>query len=420
MALRKPIHSKRRNALHNIVLRIRPDAVARHPRAQPALQILHALHRSPHAHCPPQLFRLRAAETRHRHRHAQQLFLKQRNSEGPFEHRLQRWVRIADFLLALPPPHVWMHHFAHDGPRSYDRHLHHQVVEAHRRVVRNRRHLRAALHLEHAHRIRLAKRLVDQRILWQRSKVHILAVVTRDQLDRVFNRSHHAQPQQVHFDQPHVRAIFLIPLNHGAPRHRRALNRYHPIEHPRANHHAAGMLPKVTRQILHAQAQIEIAGNARMSDIEARLSKVMRHRVVFPAPLPMPNKARQPRQLIVLKAQRLAHLACRRAPAIRDHVGRHRRTQRAVAFIHILNHLLALIAGRQIEIDVRPLPAILIQKSLKQQFHPHRIHRRDFKCITYSGIRSRSTSLHQNSIALTVENNVPDNQKISGKPKLRD
>jgi hypothetical protein len=249
-----------------------------HARAQPPLQVLHPLHRPPHAHRSPQLLGLRAAETRHRHRHAQQLLLKQRHAQRPLQHRFQRRMRIRHLLLALPPPHVRMHHLTHNRPRPDDRHLHHQVVKPHRRVVRQRRHLCAALHLEHAHRVGPAQRLIHHWILRQQRQIHLLAVVPRDQFDRFLQRRHHPQPQQIHLDQTHVRAVFLVPLDHRAPRHRGALDRHHAIQHARANHHAARVLPQMPRQILHAQAQSR--DNAQSADAERRTQPAQN---VFPS-----------------------------------------------------------------------------------------------------------------------------------------
>jgi hypothetical protein len=47
----------------------------------------------------------------------------------------------------------------------------------------------------------------------------------------------------------------------------------------------------MTRQVLEAQAEIEIAGDAWMTNIEAGLPEVALHRVVGPAPLPVTDQA---------------------------------------------------------------------------------------------------------------------------------
>ncbi len=54
-----------------------------------------------------------------------------------------------------------MHHLADDGPGTDDRDLHDEVVELRRLQTRQRRHLRARLHLEHADGVGLTEHAVD-------------------------------------------------------------------------------------------------------------------------------------------------------------------------------------------------------------------------------------------------------------------
>src|SRR5919108_5040697 len=103
-----------------------------------------------------------------------------------------------------------------------------------------------------------------------------------------------------------------------------------------------------------------------MPQIETGIAELLLQRVVGPLPLPRAHQPRKLRDGFVVEAQRLAHLACRRAPAISDHVGGHGRAQLAVALIYVLDHALALIAARQVEIDIRPLAALLREKALEQ------------------------------------------------------
>jgi hypothetical protein len=148
-----------------------------------------------------------------------------------------------------------MHHLADNRAGPDDRHLHHDVVEILRPQPRQAGHLRAALHLEHADGIGALQRPVHGR--------HRPAAgapgrpprrnAARDQFDRILEHRHHAQAQQVHLDDSHIRAVFLIPLHHHAPRHGGGLQRHDRIELPLADHHAAGVLPEVPRQVLHGE-----------------------------------------------------------------------------------------------------------------------------------------------------------------------
>ena len=177
--------------------------------------------------------------------------------------------------------------------------------------MRNRSHLRATLDLKHTDRIRLAKRLVNKRVFRERGKVNLFVVVARDQLDGILEHGHHAEAEQVHFDEAEVGAIFFVPLDHSAARHGGALDGDNAIEHSGADDHSAGMLAKMTRQALHSLAEVKIAGDAWMANIEACLREVMSHCVVLAAPLPVADKACEARELVRLEAKRIAHFTRR-------------------------------------------------------------------------------------------------------------
>ena len=91
-----------------------------------------------------------------------------------------------------------------------------------------------------------------------------------NQIERFLQHRHHSQPQQIHFDQAEIGAIFFIPLDHHAPRHGRGFQRDDGVELALANHHAAGMLAQVSRQILRGHVQRQIFLDARVFQIEAR------------------------------------------------------------------------------------------------------------------------------------------------------
>ena len=145
---------------------------------------------------------------------------------------------------------------------------------------------------------------------------------------------------------------------------------------------------------------------------------MVRHGVVLAAPLPVTDKAGKARELVLLEAECLAHFTRCRAAAIGDDVGGHRRAERTVEFIHVLNDLLALFAGGQVEVDVGPLAAVLVEKPLKEQLHPDWINGSDFECIADSRVGCRAAPLYKNSESLAVENEVPDNKEVSGEAEL--
>ena len=176
--------------------------------------------------------------------------------------------------------------------------------------------------------------------------------------ERIFDRSHHAQPQQIDLDDAHVGAVFLVPLHHDAAGHRGRLKRHDGIQLPLADDHAAGVLAEVARQILHGDAELEELANARPLQLEPGIAKLALERVTRILVLPRTHQASQTSERFFIESENLADLARRRAPTIRDDVRRHRGAEFAIAFIYVLNRLLALVAAGKIEIDVGPLTAL--------------------------------------------------------------
>ena len=253
---------------------------------------------------------------------------------------------------------------------------------------RQARHLRAALDLEHAYGIGLLQCVIHCGIIGRQFRqIHLFPVVIADQRNRIFQHRHHSQPQQVHLDDAHVGAIFLVPLHDDAAGHGRGFQRNDGIKLPLADDHTAGVLPQMTRQVLHRDAKLEELAHARMPQVKAGIVKLPLQRVagifVFP-------RAHQPSQTIesfTIKAKRLANLARRRAPAIGDDIGRHRRAKFSVALINVLNSALALIAAGKIEIDVGPLAPLLRQKAFEEQPHTNRVHSSDAQRIADRAVR---------------------------------
>ena len=74
----------------------------------------------------------------------------------------------------------------------------------------------------------------------------------------------------------------------------------------------------------------------------------------------------------------------------------------------------------QIEIDVRPLVAALAQEALEEQLHADRIDGGNFQRVADGGVGGAAAALHQDVVLLAELDDVPDDEKISGKAQLRD
>ncbi len=376
--LGKTVEREGGDRLHDLILRRAGDAVALHAAAQLVFHLPHARLRAPEAEGAAQLFGLASSEPGGDHGHAQQLLLEERHAQRAGQHRLQRSMRVAHRLAPLPPLQVGIHHAPHDGSRADDGHFHHDVVKIPRTQARQAGHLRPALHLEHAHGVGFLERAVDGGIVRRQVRqVHLLAVACADELERVPQRCHHPQPQQVHLDDAQVGAVFLVPLHHHAAGHGGGLERHHRVQLAFGDHHAAGVLAQVARQVLHGQEKVKELSYARMAELETGFAELARGGVAGVLVLPGTHQARQAVERGRVKAQRLTHLPRRRAPAVGDDVGGHGRAPLAVAPVDVLDHALARLAAGQVEVDVRPLAALFGEEALEEQVHPYRIHGRD-------------------------------------------
>ena len=159
--------------------------------------------------------------------------------------------------------------------------------------------------------------------------------------------------------------------------------------------------------------------------VDADLAQVALERVLRIDPLEVVHHLRQPIDLRRLERQRLAHFARGAAAAIGDHVGGHGDPRPgaavgAVLLVHVLDHPLAAIAARQIEIDVRPLAALLREEPLEQQIHADRIDRGDPEAVADGAVGGRAAPLHEDVVLPAVIDDVPDDQEVAGEIELLD
>ncbi|HTI38097.1 MAG TPA: hypothetical protein VL484_11080 [Vicinamibacterales bacterium] len=202
-----------------------------------------------------------------------------------------------------------------------------------------------------------------------------------DNLQSILQHRHHPEAQQIHLHDPHVGAVVLVPLDDHPAGHRCVLERHHVVQSSLAHDHAAGMLAEMTRQILNLRPQPPELLNGRMETVHARVAQVAFERFLRIDPLELIHDFRERVDLRRLEPEDLADFPRRAAAAIGDHVRGHggprtagRQPGRAVLFVDVLDHTLATVAARQIEIDVRPLASLFRQKSLEEQIHTDRIH----------------------------------------------
>src|SRR5579862_4157366 len=150
-----------------------------------------------------------------------------------------------------------------------------------------------------------------------------------------------------------------------------------------------------------------------MLHVEAGVAKLTREGIVGIFVLPGAYQAGQTAQSFRVKRKRFANFTSGGTATIGDHVGGHRCAQLSVAFIYILNRAFALISAGEIEVDVRPFPALFGKKSLEEKVHSYRIDGGDAQRVANGAIGSGAASLHQNILFAAKTNDVPHDEKIA-------
>ena len=176
------------------------------------------------------------------------------------------------------PLQIRMHHLPDDRPGPDDRHLDDEVVEASRACSRGSVAICArdstwktpivsasCSMLVDGRIVRRQMREIDDRTLDRGARevarsacrLCVLAVSASivvspfTSVERVLQHRHHAEAEQIDLDDPHVGAVVLVPLHDDAAGHAGVLERHDGVELALADHHAAGMLAEMPRQILH-------------------------------------------------------------------------------------------------------------------------------------------------------------------------
>src|SRR5437899_8077134 len=387
---------------------------ARHALAQLHLHLRHPALTALEAEGAAQLLRLAAGEARGHHRDAQQLLLEERHAERARQDRLEARVRVRDRLAAAPAADVGMHHVADDRARADDGDLHHEVVETLGMDARQRRHLGAALHLEHPDRVRALEHAVHGLVVGGQVREVDHPTRLAHERDGFLEHRHHPKTEKIHFHDAERGAIVLVPLHDHAARHRGRLERHHVVEAAGGDDHAARVLAEMPGQILKPRPEGGELADARMPRVAARLLQVAcQHRLRILV-TPVLDEPGEPVLHVAGQPERLADFAGGAAPAVRDDVRRHPCAEPAVAPVHVLDDRLASLAARQVEVDVRPLAARLREETLEEQLHLHRIDGRDAERIADRAVGGGAAALHEDVVGAAELHDVPDDEEVAG------
>src|SRR6056297_3130226 len=283
----------------------------------------------------------------------------------------------------------------------------------------------------------------------QPCEVDLDAFVPTDERNRLLERRQHAETEQVDLDQAEIRTILLVPLHDAAVRHRGRLDRDDLVEMTRGDHDAAAMLPEMSGESLDradelhpmtdlgrlrvelrlAQARIELAPRLRsgilaallgrpglrMPTAQAARGRSRGRREIHPG-----HELREPGDRLGIHPEHLSHLTHGHPGPVADHVRRHRRSARAVFREDVLDHLLPLWTGGQIDVDVRPLPPLLGEEALEEQVHPDRVDGGDSERMADGAVGGGAPSLTEDAVAGSKGDDVLHDQEVAGEIELLD
>ena len=237
------------------------------------------------------------------------------------------------------------------------------------------------------------------------------------QFNGILQDRHHAQAEQIDFDDAEVFAIFFVPLGHGAARHGGGFQWDDGIKLALADNHASGMLAEVARQTIHRAIKRKERLGARVVQGHAGLLK-LRAQFQRVREIAIGKEMGKPSQHIIGKIERFADFARGAAASISDHIRGHGGAATAIAPINFLNGLFAAVAAGQIQIDIRPALAALAEEALKEQIAAHRIHGCDAQAVADGAVGGAAAALDHDFIVAAEIDDVPYDQKIPGKTEL--
>ena len=122
-------------------------------------------------------------------------------------------------------------------------------------------------------------------------KIDLHVIVIANEFYGILEDGHHAQPEQIDFDDAHVGAVFFVPLHDYAAGHAGGFEGDDGIELPLADHHATRVLPKMAWVILNPHAELKPFGDAWMLDVIAGIIERMSHRVGRSLPFKVPDES---------------------------------------------------------------------------------------------------------------------------------
>ena len=320
---------------------------------------------------------------------------------------------------------------------AVQRHQRDDVLEAVRfRILQHALHA-GGFELEHGDRLRLLQQLVRRRVVQrQRGDVQRRLAGFRaarvDRFHRPVDDGQRAQAEEVELHQTDRLDIVLVVLGDHAAAAGFAVQRGEIGERGRRDHHAAGVLAGVAREVFQAQRQVDQrvgvlvlrVGVAEFAhDTIGLLLRLLRQ----PQRIGQ-GQVERPRRDHLGQLVDLAVTHAEHAAGIAQHrLGRHRAVGDDLADLvatvlarDVVDHLVAAVHA-EVDVEVGHRHAFGVEEALEQQVELQRVEIGDFQRPgdqrAGAGTAARA---HRNAVLLAPVDEVRDDQKVAGKAHLDD
>ncbi|MNX79314.1 hypothetical protein D3C86_1109410 [compost metagenome] len=390
-----------------------------HPPDHPRLIGVQAAVAAKSAHGLAQAVGLTVAELGGDDGQLHRLLLEQGHAEGLVQNLFEfvgravvgRRRRIDDLFLLVSPPQIGMDHVALDRAGADDGDLDHQVIEAAGPQPGQHVDLGSALDLKDANGLASAQHVVDPDVVARdRGQVVIHVMVGAHQVEGLADAGQHPERQHIDLHQAQGVDVILVPLDEGALRHGRVADGDHFVQPVLGQDETPDMLTEVAGEVQQAHRHFDRAGDHGVGDVQTGLNDVAIADLGSPT---APVAGGQTGGDVFGQAQGLADLADGATGAEVDDGGGDARAMATVAFVDVLDDLLASFVF-EIDVDVGRFVAVLGQEALEQQIGFHRVHRGDAQDVADRRVRRRAPSLAQDALVPRHAHDVEDGQEVGG------
>jgi hypothetical protein len=244
-------------------------------------------------------------------------------------------------------------------------------------------------------------------------------------IDALAEQVEHPEPEQVELREPEIGAVVLVPLDDRALRHGGGLDGGDGAQRLTREHEAAGVDSPVPRHLLQPAHQPHQRAGTRLGGLEPDRAECLppgRFEPVRAGPAPgiAVDSLREPVGGRGGEGERAHRVADRGARAVFNRDAHHRGVRATVPRVDVLQYPLAVVAGGEVDVDVRRLGPLHRDEALEEEVMRHGIHRGDAERVTDERVCRGAAPLAQHSRLPREAAQIPDDQEVVGDPELGD